>query len=335
VDEVSLDNLRLAYLPPFQEGLAAGAPAMMIGHIAYPSIDGSILPASQSITMVQLLRQDTGFQGVILSDALRMKAATGASGDVAGAALRSIQAGVDLLLIDRPEDALAARDHLLASAQGGALDIARVDEAVRRILSLKAGWGLMGFPLPEASFPDWAANQDLADAIGRRSVALLKDDADIVPLPQNLRRVLVVAPGSEWDLYPALEAALRLRGHEVEFVHYPPPWQGRVDAAELLDELPARLADFDAVLVFTWQAHLNRLGFGDLWQAALVPRLLKTGVTLVVVAIKSPTDLLEFPQVGTYLAMFGGTPGQEGALIDALTGQAAPQGLNPLPALMP
>jgi hypothetical protein len=54
-----------------------------------------------------------------------------------------------------------------------------------------------------------------------------------------------------------------------------------------------------------------------------------------VIAIKSPTDILEFPDIGTYIAMYGTTPGQEQRLVDALAGRAALQGTNPLPGLLP
>jgi beta-N-acetylhexosaminidase len=132
-----------------------------------------------------------------------------------------------------------------------------------------------------------------------------------------------------------LEAGLKERGITAKFVHYPPPWDGPVQADDLLASLPDRAADYDLVLFFTWQAHLNRLDNGDTWQADLVNRLEQLGAPLVVVAIKSPTDILEFPHIGTYLVMFGSTPGQEKALLDALTGQAEPVGKNPLPGLAP
>jgi hypothetical protein len=58
------------------------------------------------------------------------------------------------------------------------------------------------------------------------------------------------------------------------------------------------------------------------------------GGPLIVVAIRSPTDILEFPNVPTYLAMHGSTSGQTEALLDILLGKQAAQGVNPLPGLL-
>jgi beta-N-acetylhexosaminidase len=203
------------------------------------------------------------------------------------------------------------------------------------VLALKASRGLAGYPLPDTPEPDWEANQKLADAIGSQAVTLYKDEGGLVPLPPDVKNVLVVGPGDEWELYPMLEAALGERGISTQFVHYPPPWEGPVQAEELLESIPAEARKHDMVLLFSWQAHLNRLDSGDTWQADLVNRLNETGTPLAVVAIESPTDILEFPDIGTYLVMFGSTFGQEEALVDALTGRAEPSGKNPLPGLLP
>jgi beta-N-acetylhexosaminidase len=166
-------------------------------------------------------------------------------------------------------------------------------------------------------------------------VTLYKDETGLVPLPPDVKNVLVVGPGEEWELYPMLEVALQEHGISTSFMHYPPPWEGPVEDTELLESIPTEAGQHDLVLLFTWQAHLNRLDSGDTWQADLVNDIVQTGTPLAVVAIKSPTDILEFPQIGTYLVMFGSTTGQEEALIDALVGRAEPVGKNPLPGLIP
>jgi beta-N-acetylhexosaminidase len=192
---------------------------------------------------------------------------------------------------------------------------------------------LTGFPVAKAPEPDWEANQQLANEIGYRSVALFKDDTGLLPLSQDFQRILVIAPRADWDMYPALKTALEGAGHTVEFADYPPPWEGPVQDPEALDALPLKAQQADLVLLFTWQVHLNRLLNGDTWQIDLVQRLIDTGRPLVVIAIKSPTDLLSLPPVTTYLAMYGSRQGQIQAVIDALTGSFILTGQNPLPGL--
>ncbi len=152
-------------------------------------------------------------------------------------------------------------------------------------------------------------------------MALIRDQAGLVPIPENLSKVMVIGPGEDWDLYPALLSALSESGYNAEFFDYPPPWEGAIKNDQLLEELPEQAASKDLVLLFTWQAHLNKLDFQDTWQVELVQRLVESGTPLIVVAIKSPTDILEFPDVSTYIAMYGTTAGS-GAGADRCAGRA-------------
>lgn len=334
VDRASMEQIRAVYLPPFQSGLSAGAPVVMFSHVSYPVLeDGRQLPATLSPGVVSLLRDEVGFDGVILSDAMRMKAVTQVMTS-AEASLQGVQTGIDLLLLTQPDEAQATYAWLLDGFKQGRLTQERIDEAVRRVLTLKAGRNFSN-PPGDSPVPDWQANQELAYAFGERSVAVLKEGADLVPIPKELTEVLIIGPDEDWDLYAALDAGLKENGHAPAFARYPVPWFGKIQDEELRSDLPVRAAGYDIVLLFTWQAHLNRLDYEDTWQVELVENLRQTGVPLVVIAIKSPTDILEFPQVSTYLAMFGSTPGQEQALVDVLLGQMQPQGGNPLPGLLP
>ncbi len=335
IDYTSLDAIRQVYLPPFRAGVQAGAPVVMLSHVSYPAIDaGAEIPATVSNNVVRLLREEMGFTGVILSDAMRMRAVTRVMTS-AEASLQGIQAGIDLLLVTRPEDALETRDWLLDGFEQGRLTEEQIDEAVRRVLTLKAKRNLAFSPQSTDVTPDWQANQELAFQLGEQAVTLIKDDAGLVPLPKSVASVLVMGPGENWELYPALEAALSKNGFNTEFYDFPPPWEGAIKNVQLLEELSSQASKNDLVLLFTWQAHLNKLDYQDTWQVELVQRLVASGTPLIVVAIKSPTDILEFPDVSTFIAMYGTTPGQEQALIDALVGRAALQGVNPLPGLLP
>ena len=335
IDYTGLDAIKQVYLPPFQAGVQAGAPVVMLSHVSYPAIDdGSEIPATVSNKVVRLLREDLGFKGVILSDAMRMRAVTQVMTS-AEAALQGIQAGIDLLLVTRPEDALETRDWLLDGFEQGRLTEDQIDEAVRRVLTLKANRNLAFSPQSTDVTPTWQANQELAFQLGKQAVTLIKDDAGLVPLPKSVASVLVMGPGENWELYPTLKTALSKNGFNTEFYGFPPPWEGAIKNGQLLEQLSSQASKNDLVLLFTWQAHLNKLDYGDTWQVELVQRLVESGTPLIVVAIKSPTDILEFPYVSTFIAMYGTTPGQEQALIDALVGRAALQGVNPLPGLLP
>lgn len=335
IDRSDLGTIRNVHLPPFRAGIAAGAPVVMLSHVSYPAIDnGREIPATVSENVVNLLRQELGFTGVILSDSMRMRAVTRIM-TIPEASLQAVQAGIDLLLVTTPADAEETKAYLLDGLKQGRLTEKRIDEAVRRVLWLKAAHGLADYPVPLPDAPDWNANQQLAERIGERAVALIKDKEGLTPIPANKRDILVIGPGNGWELYPMLRDALTENGFKADFAPFPQPWEGKIKDRGLLGSLAAQAKTYKLVLLFTWQAHLNRLTYDDTWQIELVDQLLKSGVPLIVVAIKSPTDILEFPEVGTYLAMFGTTLGQERALVDILVGRRTPMGQNPLPDLLP
>jgi beta-N-acetylhexosaminidase len=85
--------------------------------------------------------------------------------------------------------------------------------------------------------------------------------------------------------------------------------------------------------MFTNNAHLDRVSYEDTWQVQMVQSLVRSGRPLIVIALGSPTDLLEFPEAPAYLATFGANPGQLAALLDILAGRQEPVGINPLPGL--
>ena len=122
-------------LPPFAAAIAAGVAAVMPGHLRVAGLTGD-LPATQSAAALGgLLRGELGFTGVIISDALEMRAVSG-QGGVPSAAVRAVAAGVDLLCLGRDqdeEDYLAVRAALAAAVTGGGLPAARLEEAAARV----------------------------------------------------------------------------------------------------------------------------------------------------------------------------------------------------------
>lgn len=135
----TLDQLREEELQPFRAGIAAGADLVMLGHLTVPDLDKEPATFSHRIA-TQLLREELGFYGVVITDSLRMKAVTShwSSGE---AAVMAVQAGVDLLLCPAdPEEAVGA---LLDALEQGQLSQERIDESVLRILELKDEWGIL------------------------------------------------------------------------------------------------------------------------------------------------------------------------------------------------
>ncbi len=134
------EAMQAVEMRPFEAGIAAGADVVMAAHITTPNATSDGLPASLSYTMLtERLRGELGFTGVICTDALEMKAISSHYAP-ADAAVAALNAGADILLM--PADLRAAFDGVVNAVETGAVAEERLNESVRRILTLKEKAGL-------------------------------------------------------------------------------------------------------------------------------------------------------------------------------------------------
>jgi beta-N-acetylhexosaminidase len=131
---MSLDEWRATQAPPFQAGIDAGAELVMFGHLRYTAVDDA--PASLSATWHALLRDELGFDGIIVTDDLSMLEHSGdpAFADQAANAVAAVAAGNTLLLYVGPVNVAAVRDAIVAAVVDGRIDEATIDDAVLRLL---------------------------------------------------------------------------------------------------------------------------------------------------------------------------------------------------------
>ncbi len=135
VSNKTIDELRSMEFIPFQTGIDAGADMVMAGHIAVPAVTGDNTPASLSEQIITgCLREELGYQGIIITDAMNMGAVINdyASGE---AAVRAIQAGCDIILM--PQDFFEARQAVLDAVNNSVISEERIDESLRRIFRVK------------------------------------------------------------------------------------------------------------------------------------------------------------------------------------------------------
>lgn len=142
VVDVDLETLRRRDLPPFAAAVHAGARAVLTAHVRFPALDDA--PATLSAPVLDLLRGELGFEGVVVSDALDMRAISAGVGRGRGAVL-ALAAGVDLLCIGNPcypepyderEVLDGVRDAVVAAVADGSLDVARLEQAAARVADL-------------------------------------------------------------------------------------------------------------------------------------------------------------------------------------------------------
>ncbi len=134
----TLEDLMANDFVPFREGIKAGADSIMMTHTVIEAVDDKN-PASLSVSCTDLVREELGFEGVIVSDALDMGAIKEFCGDTEPSVL-AVLGGCDLLCT--PDDPVAAYNNLLAAVENGTITEKRLDESVKRILVMKIEMGL-------------------------------------------------------------------------------------------------------------------------------------------------------------------------------------------------
>ena len=179
------ERLDRVELPPFREGLAVGADAVMTGHIQLPALDPTeFSPATLSQPIVTgLLRGELKFDGLIYTDSMGMDAVARRFGP-AEAAVRAIRAGNDIVL-HSPDDA-AAVAAITRAVERNEIPMSQIDASVRRVLRAKARLGLHKNKLVAledvAKLVGGRTGSAVAQQLSQKSITLLKDDRNQVPL---------------------------------------------------------------------------------------------------------------------------------------------------------
>lgn len=293
---VDLDRERLfsVEIEPFRRAIQAGADAVMVAHIWYPALEPETnLPASLSPRIITgILREALQFDGIVMTDAIDMNAIDAQFG-YEHAAVMAIQAGVDLIA-PGPGIGLETQEAMInaviAAVGQGEISEARIDESVRRILDVKARYGILDWqPLDPATASeriDLENHQQVIESLFQAGVTVAYDRSNLLPLTSD-RKIAIVFLATRYQIVDACGA-------------YNPEirWVGVGDAPSD-DEIGwARdaAAWADAVVVFTQNA------VDTPQQQALVNAL--PPEKTIAVAIFSPYDWLSFPGVAAYVATY-------------------------------
>ncbi len=316
VVNASREQLERRELVPFRAAIAAGARLAMAGHLAVPALTGEpLLPASLSPQALRgVLRDELGFTGLTITDALDMAGVSAGAGDTDPISA-ALAAGEDLLL-GTPVVPLLDR---VQTTDGDEAPIARLTPLRR--------W-LAGFDQPDIGVVGCSEHRALADELARRSITLVRDDAGMLPLrlaPDE--RVLVIQPQPA-DLTPADTSATVSAMLADAFRRHHAATDGVLagvepDAGEIA-ALRARAAAADLVVLGTDAAHLRPA------QAELARALTSLGRPMVTVALRTPWDLAAYPESAVHVCSFGILPPTIEALAAALFGEHDFEGRLPV-----
>ncbi|HET6995400.1 MAG TPA: glycoside hydrolase family 3 N-terminal domain-containing protein [Chitinophagaceae bacterium] len=188
-------ELREYYLPSFREAVKAGASTVMINS---GEINGEPVHASKYL-LTDLLRKELGFQGMIVTDwedIKRLHDRHNVAATPREAVAMAINAGIDMSMV--PSD-FSFYDLLIEAVRKGEVPMSRIDDAVKRILTLKYKLGLFDNPYPEpAAVSNFgkAEYQALALSAAHEAMTLLKNQDNVLPLSKTAK-VLVAGPSAQ------------------------------------------------------------------------------------------------------------------------------------------
>ncbi|MGY1815163.1 glycoside hydrolase family 3 protein [Blastococcus sp. SYSU D00820] len=338
---LDLDTWRSTFGAVYRAGIDAGALTVMAGHIRLPAVSGAPaaaaggadLPATLSPALLDgLLRGELGFDGLVVSDNTAM---AGYSTVMAReqALPASLNAGCDMLL--GAFDPLEDQAIVLRAVERGEVPVARIDEALRRVLTVKARLGLLDGtapPVPEVPRADIRAwRRECAE----RAVTLVHDRAGHLPLSAGRHpRVLVYVLGDQPTFYDPtgghadrFTAGLAARGMTVTTRRV--PGEGRSIRAEREVQRAHDLVVYFADVRFAGNSNDYRISWSHP-QAPEVPR--HVDVPTVMVSIADPYHLRDVPSVGTFVNAYSPTAHTVDAVLAALFGDIPFQGTSPVDA---
>nr|WP_197521374.1 beta-N-acetylhexosaminidase [Paenibacillus sp. AD87] len=344
-----LDQVELL---PFRRAIEAGVDAIMTAHVIFPAIEPEPIPATLSRKVLTgLLREEMGFDGIIITDCLEMHAISKPYG-VAEAAIRAVEAGADLILVSHTlQDQVSAVEAVVEAVRTGRIEEAIINQALERIISWKTArcgqWEHTFVSMeeddagPDGSDEDestlatkekdessrsLASNESRLDEIASNSITVVQNDG-LLPLdpeknvyviwPEVVQRTEVDEPWSHTDSLGVALSQLRagVREHKITT-------QPSYDEA---DEILKNVSEEDQIIVCTYTSagHLPK------GQHHLVQKLSEK-YSLIVVALRNPYDLLEIPTPGSYICTYENTPAVVRALSLVLTGELQPTGRLPV-----
>ena len=328
-----LSRLDAVEFVPFRKAIEAGVDSIMTAHVAVPRVTGEPdVPATLSAkVLTDLLRNRLKFDGLVITDAMEMGGITTRFG-TGKAAIRAVQAGADMLLL--PPDTDAAIDEIVRAVGRGEISERRIDQSVERILATKSRLRLnegRTVPIEQiASIIAAPENQKLAQEIADRSMTLLKDQRNLVPVnPVRPRKIFSLMISTDLDTSPGalFQTEMRRRFPSIETTSIDP--RAPEDLVEKIFKSAARA---DLIVISTLVRVITGAGGVGLpdKQRALVERVFRAGKPVIWVTFGNPYVLRSFPGAPTYLCTFSYSDVSYIAAAKALSGEIPISGKMPV-----
>lgn len=355
-----LPRLDSIELPPFREAISAGVDSIMVAHVTVPKLDPdpNHVATTSPAVVTDLLKNQLGFKGLVVTDAMDMGALTRLyQSDPGRAAVDAFKAGNDLITL--PADLDAAYRAVLAAVQAHEIPPQQLDASVLKILKAKASVGLHKARLVDLNAlpEDIGKPQNLAmgQQISDDAITLLRDNRKLLPLHpsgtgrtslpyQNIEvvsnrlAVVILSDDVRTDSGRVLERQIRSQVPDASVTYVDPGLAGAL-SGEVLRAVDQARAVIAAVYEIPTAGKAVRKADGTVVNsvslssasAALLERILEhANAKTAVLAMGNPYLAEDFPQVQNYLCAYSNTTVSEASAVKALFGQIPIRGHLPV-----
>ena len=321
---------------PFYAAARAGIDAMMTGHLLFPALSPRIATFCPYFIR-QLLRGQAGYNGVVMSDCLEMKAVKEHFSPVE-MVKNAMDAGLDLMIASHsPGFQVELLDALYFQVKKGVIPEKRIDESLERILKLKEKYPSLSPISPDRAKKTVRIHRAAEKKIADRSITVLRNRKGIIPINPAARTLIIewgkvqatMPPSSAANVsYLARAAGQFLEHVDIEILDLLPP--GNDEQANPVTHIPEtlrnKLKEYDQVIaaLYSRSPNIERL------QAGPLNELFGLRSDVIVAALGNPYDIRNFPLVDTYVVTYGFREVQVEALFRVLTGVIKSSGKLPV-----
>ncbi|MNW96890.1 putative lipoprotein YbbD precursor [compost metagenome] len=328
----SRDRLEQIELVPFRKAVEEEVDLIMTAHVIFPDFEPEEKPATLSYqVLTKLLREELGYQGLIITDCLEMHAISKSIGIPEGA-VQSLEAGVDLILVSHTlEDQIDAIKAVREAVESGRLTEERIDASCARIFALKAKRiSKVSDPAPEITVPLTPVEQSeqLLRQVAEQSITLVTDEGGNLPLRTNLRTLIVWAEVRHFTEVDEPAVHRYTLGEALApYFHVDEIRIGSHPEDSEISHVTEQSANYDQIVMVTYTSE----GILPSGQKQLINKLWeRTEGKLIVVSARNPYDINEVPEITTYLCAYENRPPAVDALAKVLIGQIRPPGQLPV-----
>lgn len=320
--QADLSRLEEIELAPFKRAMESGLDAVMTAHIALPKIaEAPNLPATLStFILTRVLREKLAFDGIVITDGLEMQGIVERFGS-GRAAVEAIKAGADMpMILWTAQKKNEVFHSLLTAVKRGEISEARLDESVRRILTVKKKRGLFDRQVPSlnevlAEGNRNALHQQVAERIAKEAVTLVRNHGETFPLRSvRYRKVVVVAP-------PGAFASRLTKESFVEVISTP-----------YIPSRERRSQDVRRAVTAARSADLLVFGVVNRYHVDIARRVMRElkDIPSAVVSFASPYYLSSLSEVEAYACTYGYQAASQAAAAKAILGETSMTGRLPI-----